>query len=50
MASEQDHKAIEKATIYDLRLIVKSSDKETYTKEELLDFFDTVAMAKDQET
>lgn len=48
MASEKDHKAIEMATIYDLRLLVKGSDKETYTKDELLDFLDTVAEAKAQ--
>ena len=50
MPTEKDYKVIEKATIYDLRRLFKNSDKETYTKEELLDFFDTVAMAKDQET
>ena len=36
-------------SFYDLRLIVKASDKEHYTKEELLDLFDTIAAAKDQE-
>ena len=48
MASEMDHKAIEKATLYDLRLLIKGSSKENYTKEELLDFLDTVAEAKAQ--
>lgn len=42
-------KAIQKALLYDLRLMVKASDKETYTKEEVLALFDTIAIAKDQE-
>lgn len=42
-------KAVQKAQLYDLRLMVKAGSKETYTKEELLDLFDTIAAAKDQE-
>ena len=34
------------ATLYDLRLQVKESDKETYTKNELLDLLDTIALEK----
>ena len=49
MPTEKEIKVIEKATLYDLRLIVKTSDKEQYTKEELLDLFDTIAEAKAQE-
>lgn len=49
MATEKEYKAIEKATLFDLRLIVKGSDKETYTKEEILDLLDTIAEAKAQE-
>lgn len=49
MGTEKERKDAQKAMLYDLRLIVKASDKEQYTKEELLDLFDTIAAAKDQE-
>lgn len=49
MPTEKDYKTIEKATLYDLRLLIKASDKEQYTKEELMDLIDTIAAAKDQE-
>lgn len=49
MPAEKDYKAIEKATIYDLRRLFKNSDKATYTKEELCGLLDTIADAKDQE-
>ena len=47
--TEQERKDTQKAMLYDLRLIVKGSDKAQYTKEELLDLFDTIAEAKAQE-
>lgn len=34
------------ATLYDLRLQVKKDEKETYTKQEILDLLDTVALEK----
>ena len=49
MPTEKDYKTIKRATLYDLRLIIKASDKEQYTKEELFDLLDTIAEAKDQE-
>ncbi len=49
MPTEKDYKVIEKATLYDLRLLIKSSEKEQYTKEELMDLIDTIAAAKDLE-
>ena len=49
MGTEKKRKDTQKAMLYDLRLIVKASEKEQYTKEELLDLFDTIAAAKDQE-
>jgi len=48
MPTEKDYRTIEKATLYDLRLLIKASEKEQYTKEELMDLIDTVAEAKDQ--
>lgn len=48
MPTEKDYKVIEKATIYDLRLIFSSGDKETYTRQEILDLLDKIALSKDQ--
>ena len=47
--TDKERKDIQKALLYDLRLLVKGSEKEQYTKEELLGFFDTIAAAKEQE-
>ena len=49
MATEKERIDTQKSLLYDLRLLVKGSEKEHYTKEELLDFLDTVAEAKAQE-
>ena len=49
MATERECKMIEKATLYDLRCLLKNSGKKTYETEELLDLLDTIADAKDQE-
>ena len=48
MATEKDYKTIEKATIYDLRRLLKNAGKKTYELEELLDLLDTIADSKDQ--
>ena len=47
--TDKERKDTQKAMLYDLRLLVKGSEKEQYTKDELLDFFDTIAAAKEQE-
>ena len=49
MPTEKDYKTIEKATIYDLRLIFSNGEKENYTKAEIVELLDKIAMAKDQE-
>ena len=49
MPTEKDYKTIEKATLYDLRRLIKNNDKDTYTKDELCNLLDTIADAKDQE-
>ena len=49
MPTERDHRAIRKSTIYDIRLIIKANDKQTYTKEEILELLDTVAAATDHD-
>lgn len=49
MPSEKEIKVIEKATLYDLRRLLKNSGKDTYTLDELCNLLDTIADAKDQE-
>ncbi len=49
MATEKEIKLAEKATIYDLRIIFSTGEKETYTKEEIVELLDKIAIAKDQE-
>ena len=49
MGTEKERKDAQKAMLYDMRLLVKASEKEQYTKDELLDLFDMIAAAKDQE-
>lgn len=48
MPTEKDYKVIEKATIYDLRLIFSNGEKDTYTREEIVELLDKIAMAKDE--
>ena len=47
MLTEKEYKVIEKATIYDLRLIFSSGEKDIYTREEIVELLDKIAMAKD---
>ncbi|WP_300414711.1 hypothetical protein [uncultured Oscillibacter sp.] len=49
MPTEKDYKMIEKATLYDLRLIFTTGEKDTYTREEIVELLDKIALAKDQE-
>lgn len=49
MGTEKERKDTQKAVLYDLRRLLKSSGKESYTVEELCDLLDTIADAKDQE-
>ena len=49
MSTEKERLDAQRSLLYDLRLLVKGSEKESYTKEELLDFLDTAAEAKAQE-
>ena len=46
--TEQERKDARKLMLYDLRLLIKGSEKGQYTKEELLDFIDTIANAEDK--
>lgn len=47
--TEQERKDTQKATLYDLRRLLKNSGKESYTVEEICNLLDTIADAKDQE-
>ena len=46
MPSEMETRKIELATLYELRLTILESEKKNYTKEEILEFFDQVAVLK----
>lgn len=49
MPTERDYRTIKKATIYDIRLLIDASDKETYTKAEIKELLDQIARTKDQD-
>lgn len=49
MDTEKERKIIQKALLYDLRLIFSTGEKDTYTKEEIVELLDKIALAKDQE-
>lgn len=44
--TEKEMRKIELATIYELRLIIASGEKDDYTKTELLELLDQLALAK----
>ena len=46
--TESERQDTKMATIYQLRLLISNGDKEEYTKEELLELLDSIALAKDQ--
>ncbi len=46
--TEKERTDVKMATLYELRLTISQSDKETYTKDEILQMLDTIAISKDQ--
>ena len=50
MGTEKERKDTQKALLYDLRLIFNNGDKENYTREEIVELLDKIAIAKDQES
>lgn len=46
MPSENEMKRMDLAMLYELRLILNESDKETYTKAELMELLDQIAITK----
>ena len=49
MGTEKERKDTQKALLYDLRLIFSSGEKDTYTRQEIVELLDKLALAKDQE-
>lgn len=49
MNTDNQRRDTQKALLYDLRLIFSSGEKEDYTKTEILELLDKIALAKDQE-
>lgn len=47
--TEKERKDAKMATLFELRLILKKSEKKEYTLEELFELIDNIADAKDQE-
>ncbi len=46
MPTESEIKRMDLAMLYELRLILNESDKETYTKAELMELLDQIAITK----
>lgn len=46
MPTENEMKRMDLAMLYELRLILNESDKETYTKAELMELLDQIAVTK----
>lgn len=49
MPTAEEMKIVARATLYDLRRLIKNSGKESYTVEELCELLDRIADAKAQE-
>lgn len=47
--TDKERQDTKMATLYELRLIFANGDKSEYTKEEILEMLDKIAMAKDQQ-
>lgn len=47
--AEKERQDTKMATLYELRLLLDSDEKETYTKAEILKLLDTIARAKETE-
>jgi hypothetical protein len=46
--TEKEMDTVKKATIYELRLLITQGEKTDYTREELVELLDKIAMAKEQ--
>lgn len=48
MPTAKERKDIKMATIYEIRLLIDSEEKEEFSKSEILKLLDTVARAKEE--
>jgi hypothetical protein len=46
--TEKERQDTKMATLYELRLLITQGDKTEYTKDELVELLDKIAMAKEQ--
>lgn len=49
MPSEKEIKIIQQAALYELRLIFSEGEKDQYSREEIVELLDKIALAKGQE-
>lgn len=47
--TETERKDTRMSTLYELRLLISANDKDTYTKKEILELLDAIAIAKETE-
>ncbi len=47
--TEREMQSVKMSTLYQLRLIFTNGEKQEYTKEEIVELLDKIAMAKEQE-
>ncbi len=47
--TEKEMQSVKMSTLYELRLIFTNGEKKEYTKEEIVELLDKIAMAKEQE-
>lgn len=47
--TEREMQSVKMSTLYELRLIFTNGEKTEYTKEEIVELLDKIAMAKEQE-
>lgn len=47
--NEKEIKIVKNSTIYEIRLAFANGEKEEYTKTEIVELLDKIAMAKEQE-
>ncbi len=49
MGTEKERRDTQMAMLYDLRLIISGGEKEQYSRNEILELLDKIALAKGQE-
>ncbi len=49
MGTEKERRDTQKALLYDLRLIFSTGEQENFSRQEILELLDRLALAKDQD-